>query len=203
MLVNELRNVPDDVVIDGECVGEEFFAFDLLSAGETDARQWPYQDRYISLINLFAGRSIDHILLAETAFDPASKADMLERLRQENREGVVFKKVTAAYTPGRPASGGDQFKCKFYETASFIVAKINDRRSVTLNLLSGKRLVCAGNVTIPPNRKVPEPGEIVEVRYLYAFKESGSIYQPVYLGGREDIEAAACTVNQLKYKAPC
>ena len=38
-------------------------------------------------------------------------------------------------------------------------------------------------------------------RYLYAFKESGCIYQPVYLGTRDDIPAEECTTTQLKYKA--
>ena len=41
---------------------------------------------------------------------------------------------------------------------------------------------------------------VVEVRYLYAFRESGSIYQPVYRGERSDIPADDCTVDQLKYK---
>ena len=41
---------------------------------------------------------------------------------------------------------------------------------------------------------------MVEVRYLYAFRERGSIYQPVYLGERSDIPADDCTVDQLKYK---
>ncbi len=41
----------------------------------------------------------------------------------------------------------------------------------------------------------------MECRYLYAFRESGSIYQPVYLGPRDDIRAAECTTAQLKYKA--
>ena len=39
------------------------------------------------------------------------------------------------------------------------------------------------------------------VKYLYAFSESGSIYQPVYLGKRNDIPAAECVTDQLKYKA--
>ena len=42
----------------------------------------------------------------------------------------------------------------------------------------------------------------MECRYLYAFKESGSIYQPVYLGAREDIRAEECTTTQLKLKKP-
>ena len=32
------------------------------------------------------------------------------------------------------------------------------------------------------------------------FPESGSIYQPVYLGPRCDIPASECVVEQLKYK---
>ena len=38
----------------------------------------------------------------------------------------------------------------------------------------------------------------MEVRYLYAFRQSGAVYQPVYLGEREDIEPAECTVSQLQ-----
>ena len=43
-------------------------------------------------------------------------------------------------------------------------------------------------------------GTVVEVRFLYAFPESGAIYQPVYLGPRDDIPAEECTVDQLKFK---
>ncbi|MEI8192005.1 MAG: ATP-dependent DNA ligase, partial [candidate division NC10 bacterium] len=58
-----------------------------------------------------------------------------------------------------------------------------------------------GNVTIPPDKPLPAPGELVEVRYLYAFPESNALYQPVYLGRREDICGDDCGVAQLKYKA--
>jgi bifunctional non-homologous end joining protein LigD len=51
-----------------------------------------------------------------------------------------------------------------------------------------------------PNHEVPAPGEVCECKYLYAFLDSGSIYQPVYLGKRCDIPANECTVDQLKYK---
>jgi hypothetical protein len=32
-------------------------------------------------------------------------------------------------------------------------------------------------------------------------KESGSIFQPVYLGVRDDITTEECTTDQLKFKA--
>ena len=42
---------------------------------------------------------------------------------------------------------------------------------------------------------------MVEVRYLYAFRESGVLFQPVYLGIRTDITQADCVASQLKFKA--
>ena len=79
----------------------------------------------------------------------------------------------------------------------------NAKRSVALGLYNGggDSLVPAGNVTIPPNHPVPEVGDVVDCRYLYALRASGSVYQPVYLGKRTDIPAAECTTDQLKYKA--
>jgi bifunctional non-homologous end joining protein LigD len=70
-----------------------------------------------------------------------------------------------------------------------------------LGLYDGETLVSAGNVTIPANHDIPAKGDVVEVRYLYAFKGSGSIYQPVYLGKRSDIPESECVVEQLKYKS--
>ena len=49
---------------------------------------------------------------------------MFDKLKEENREGIVFKKKSAPYTHGRPNSGGNMLKYKFYKTATFIVANI-------------------------------------------------------------------------------
>jgi bifunctional non-homologous end joining protein LigD len=61
--------------------------------------------------------------------------------------------------------------------------------------------VSAGNVTIPVNHSIPEVGVVVEVRYLYAFRQSGCLYQPTYLGVRDDIAVGDCKTSQLKFKA--
>jgi hypothetical protein len=60
-------------------------------------------------------------------------------------------------------------------------------------------MVPVGNVTISPNAEMPQDGDIVEVRYLYAY-ENGSVYQTIYLGNGDDIIPQACTVGQLKFK---
>jgi bifunctional non-homologous end joining protein LigD len=192
--------VPGDYLIDGEAVGDKFHAFDMLESNGLDLRQRRYIDRFSGLLMLLPSGQ-PALRTVSTAIEPTDKVETCAEIRQANGEGVVLKDMNAPFSPGRPNSGGPQLKFKFVETASFIVTDINTKRSVTLGLYDGTRLVPAGNVTIPPNHEIPEPGDVVEVKYLYAFKESGSIYQPVYLGRRTDIEADDCTTDQLKYKA--
>lgn len=186
-------------VLDGECVGNTLVVFDVLELHGSDCRARPYRDRLFGLMQIVPGHG-PHLRSIETAFDTAHKAHLLPRLRAVKKEGVVFKRLTAPYTPDCPASGGNALKLKFCETASFIVSGINDKRSVSLSLMRGTQLVAAGNVTIPANHAIPREGAVVEVRYLYAFPESGCIYQPVYLGKRENIEPGECVEAQLKYK---
>ena len=121
-------------------------------------------------------------------------------LREENKEGIVFKRIDASYVAGRPNSGGTQLKHKFYATLSALVGAINRQRSIELQLFNDTGLVTAGNVTIPPNHAIPKVGQVVEVRYLYAFKESGCVYQPVFLGVRSDVLQTECLTRQLKFK---
>ena len=138
---------------------------------------------------------------AEVASTSGAKAAMYRKLKEQKREGIVLKLHTAPYMPGRPNSGGHQLKLKFCATASCIVAGANgSKRSVALELFDSGSRIGIGNVTIPANHKIPVSGDVVEVRYLYAYP-GGSLYQPVYLGERDDIEPAACTIKHLKFKA--
>jgi predicted DNA-binding WGR domain protein len=195
-----VEHIPFDVLIDGEAVGDSLHAFDLLEVKGTCLRKRRYIDRFSSLMMVIPP-GYDALRWVSTSVDPDDKLEIYEELRATNREGVVFKDMDAPYSPGRPNSGGPQLKFKFVESASFVVTGINTKRSVTLGLYDGDKLVPAGNVTIPPNHAIPQVGNVVDARYLYALKQSGSIYQPVYLGRREDIPASECVVEQLKFKA--
>jgi bifunctional non-homologous end joining protein LigD len=187
-------------ILDGEAVGDTLYAFDLLQIKDQDVRERTYSERYLTLMNLLASHEQSSIKLVPTAFMPEQKKALLDQLKAESKEGVVFKRLDAPYMAGRPSSGGTQLKSKFCETASFIVDKVNLKRSVALSLLDDAKSVQVGNVTIPPNHEIPRVGQVVEVRYLYAFR-GGSIYQPVYLGQRDDIEGDECVISQLKFKA--
>ena len=190
--------IPVDFLIDGEAVGDVLHAFDLLQVKGNDVRDRSYLDRFAGLLRLLDASSA--ILPVSTVVEPKDKQAMFDTLRSTGAEGVVFKDMDSHFKPGRPNSDGPHLKFKFVTTASFIVGVINKRRSVALILLDGDKRVPAGNVTIPPGHDIPAPGDVVEVRYLYAFEQSGCIYQPVYRGKRDDVDPADCDVRQLKYK---
>lgn len=194
-----VEQIPFDVLIDGEAVGDTLYAFDLLEVKGHCLRNRRYIDRFASLMMALPGRT-PALRWCTTTVNVDDKIAAYEELRATNCEGAVFKDMDAPYSPGRPNSGGPQLKFKFVESASFVVTGINAQRSVMLGLYRGDSLISAGNVTIPPNHDIPAKGDVVEVRYLYAFQESGSIYQPVYLGKRSDIPTTDCVIEQLKYK---
>jgi bifunctional non-homologous end joining protein LigD len=200
-LVQFAADCPVEFIIDGEAIGDTLHAFDALRIGNEEISGERYGGRYMLLANLLSSIRHENVQLVKTAFSPEQKRELFEECKQRGAEGVVFKRKDAPHTAGRPASGGPQLKRKFCETASFIVGKVNGKRSVGLLLFDGDKLKPAGNVSIPANQDVPQTGQIVECRFLYAFRESGCIFQSVYLGAREDITAEECTTTQLKYKA--
>ena len=194
--------IEEDFLIDGEAVGDKLHAFDLLEHQGIDVREHPYRGRFGRLTLILAKAWTRNIRAVDMAVRPAEKRAMLGRMRENGREGVVFKQQDAPYSPGRPNSGGDQLKFKFRKTASCVVWDRNaNKRSVSLVLYSkGLRIEC-GNVAIPPNQIVPLKGSVVEVRYLYAMPESHALFQPVFLGVRQDIPESECLLEQLEYKA--
>ena len=183
-------------VIDGEAIGDHLYVFDLLHLDGEDIRNKPYNERYDLLINLGFSDAIKIVPPAKTAQEKQTQVD---QLRKESAEGVVYKKHAAIYEPGRPNSGGNQRKFKFYETVSVIVSKLNDKRSVGVSVLDNGSEVFVGNVTISVNKEIPKERDIIEVRYLYAYK-GGSLYQPTFLMVRTDIDEKECVIEQLKYK---
>jgi len=200
-VASELRGFYGSFIPDGESIGDDYHAFDLLELNSENLRPLPYRERLASLLNLLASAQHRHVHYVETAFTARQKSELWQRLRRENREGIVFKRLDAPYTPGKPNSGGPQLKFKFVATLSAVVSKINARRSVELGLFNGRSLVSCGNVTIPANHEIPPVGAVVETRYLNAAKDSGVLYQPVYLGPRDDVDPGECLVSQLKFKA--
>ena len=195
----------NDAIIDGELIGQTFFAFDLLEIDGENLQNEPYGERHTRLYELLVNamgmsQTNGTIEIVDFAFMdlPGEKKDAFEVFKSKGVEGVVFKKINSTYTQGRPNSGGDQLKYKFTESISAICSGANgEKRSVSLALVD--ETGCdkfVGNVTIPANHAIPKDGEVVEVRYLYYFK-GGSLFQPVYLGARDDVLPSECVISQI------
>lgn len=185
-------------IIDGEEIGAVFYAYDIVSIGNgsIDVKSMGYLNRYTVLRNLvlLAG---NNLRLAPLSIGEKEKRTLLKTLHDNKEEGIVFKMADAPYSEGRNKT---QVKFKFYSTCSCIVTCLNTKRSISLGILSDGRMRDIGGCAIPANKEIPKEGDIVEVRYLYAYKE-GSLYQPFYLGVRDDISQEECLESQLKYKA--
>ena len=199
---NPIREAMDpfmsSFVTDGEAVGERLFVFDLLEINGGNLRPFPYSARLVHLNELLgeAGKAVE---VAKTAIGTDAKRKLMADLKAAGKEGIVFKCLSARWSAGRPESGGPALKCKFWSSVSCVVIKHNTKRSVDV-ALSGQYV---GKVTIPPNWEVPKVGQCVEVKYLYVVGVGGSLYQPIYLGPRDDVGISECTfeAQKLKYKA--
>lgn len=196
-VVDAALTIPGDFTLDGEVIGNTYQAFDALAHDGEDWRDRECLDRLLLLKRILTdGGAIRRV---PTWTDEGDKSTALRKLREDNAEGAVFKRMDSPYKAGRPNSGGHQLKFKFVTSCSAVVAKQNDKRSVAVSLLDGDEWVYVGDCAIPPNKQIPQPGDVVEIRYLYA-TEGRRIYQPVYLGVRDDILPNECTVSQMKFK---
>jgi len=190
------QDVQVDVILDGEAIGDRFYAFDLLSLGDEDYRGRGYEERWETLSRMGYRGSIEVVPMA---IGYTAKKALYDRLVKEGREGIVFKRRDGRYCPGK--NHADMCKHKFYSTASVrVCAGRSGKHSVGLEVLDGSKWVGVGNVTVGQATALPSPGKIVEIRYLYAYP-GGSLYQPTYLGPRDDVDESECVISQLKYKS--
>jgi bifunctional non-homologous end joining protein LigD len=196
-IASGLSVIREAFVTDGEAIGDRLFAFDLLEHNGVDLRNDPYINRYDKLVDVLTG--VDAVVVSDLAIGQAAKRKLMADLKAAGKEGIVFKRLSARWYAGRPESGGDAVKCKFWSSASCVVSKVNAKRSISVSL-SGESV---GNVTIPPNKEIPSVGDVVEIKYLYVKGVGGSLYQPIYIGPRDDVDPSECTFEQqkLKYRA--
>ncbi len=194
-----------DLTLDCELIGETLHVFDMVGVGAPWSKGGPGGMRDISGLSfenrfkaLTALGIVDgpNLRLSQVVVGEEAKRALVRAVQERKGEGVVFRRASAHYVAGKPNSGGDVLRHKFWHSLSATVSKVNDKRSVALSLVSPDgSAIGVGNVTIPTNRSIPTVGEVVEVRYQYAF-DGGSLYQPTFLGTRNDVDASECLASQ-------
>jgi len=184
--------------LDGEIIGNKLYVFDVLFLDTISIKEHRLDHRLKLLESLNHTNSIEKV---KTAYTTSEKRKLYNELKARNAEGIVFKRKDSEYVAGRPNSGGAHLKFKFYKEASFIVKDFTKgKRSVGLELLNeNKERVFMGKCTIPPNKEIPAIGDVVEVRYLYAYL-GGAIFQPTFKEKRDDVDFRECLTSQLIYK---
>lgn len=190
-----------DCKMDGEQVGAKFFAFDLLAVDGCDISQMPFDNRIEQLSNLLAGnqKSAPSIEILGLARSEQAKRNLMARLEAERHEGLVFKRLDAPYIGGRD---DNTRKFKFFESSTFQVLAINQKRSVQIGLLDElAAMVNMGNVNIPSGVEIPSIGDLVEVRYLY-YNPGGALEHSSYLGVRNDVLPQEAVLSQIKRLKP-
>ena len=197
----QVANRVDTTLLDGELVGTTYHVFDLLENNGGDMRSLSFGARFLDLSMLMEyAPNLSHIQLSPCYRTPKEKQTHFAQLKSSGAEGAVFKRADSLYVPGRPNSGGDQLKYKFWASGDFVVTRVNQKRSVAVHAFDAQgNDVALGNVTVPRNYVMPKEGDVVQVRYLYAYRE-GCLYQPQFKGVRDDKKAAECAITQLKYK---
>jgi bifunctional non-homologous end joining protein LigD len=204
--VRRLGEIVGPLTLDAEDMGDHLVVFDV-TRHFMMAADAPFRERAAVLAHLDktiqdAGLTTALVVDVPTPLPEFVSLGAGRSLRKGGAEGFVLRHADSVYTPGRPSSGGEALKVKFWAEATCRVAPGRDgKRSIGLELQDGVEgpWIQVGNVTVPANQDVPETGSLVEVRYLYA-QPGGALFQPVLKGARSDVTEEAAQMVQLKYK---
>jgi bifunctional non-homologous end joining protein LigD len=181
------------LMLDGEYLHGQFVAFDLL-VYETDCRSLPFFDRWGMMVRLLMGSTIG---AADLYTLTNAKQEAFDTERKNRGEGVVFKKLSAPYMPGRQ---GTSIKLKFWVQGTVRICKkqkTSTTHSFGMEVLRLNRWVYVGSCTC--KGELPALGSYREVKYLYV-GAGGHLYQSEDWGARTDVTDADCTWTQLKLK---
>jgi bifunctional non-homologous end joining protein LigD len=200
-----LAAAQSDMTLDCEAYSDRVVVYDCTFFDGESLTTMAYRARLDALTAAVRslGDGQDAVRLTDTAFTRGEKETLVAGLRAAGREGVVFKALGAVYNDGRPASGGNALKHKFVKTATVrLRAQHPTKRSVSMEMLADDgSWVFVGNVTIKPSQTVRE-GARAEVSYLYAFRDGGSLFQPVLKDADRSDETTDedCRMSQFEYK---
>ncbi|NIN68653.1 MAG: WGR domain-containing protein [Anaerolineae bacterium] len=161
-------------LIDGELIGETLHVFDLMTVGPhaQDHREYILEQRLVMAEMIVKNvNAPDLVQVVKLVKGKKAKQLLVDMLRKENKEGVVFKKLDARYHPGRAGtlSKATNVKIKFYAEVAAEVIDWTGKQSIRVGLKNGTGLKSVGKVTVATKYvEQIKPGSIVRVRYLYA-----------------------------------
>lgn len=189
---------------DCEDMGDSLVVFDVIEHDGVNFKDsaYSFQERNKCLSRLqclFHSIGFEECLQVAKEIDPADYEAGKARAEFDAEEGLVFKKWDSVIEPG--TAHNTHFKLKFWKDATVRVASVHPtKRSVAIEVLDGDRWVRVGNVTIPVNASIPAPDTLIDVKYLYAYPNGGSLFEPSFKRVRTDLTEQDCSIDKLSYK---
>lgn len=192
------------IAFDGELMPGtgEFRIFDLV---ELRRESKGYQYRREVLSDFFRHRTSGSPALSIVPFHftPEAKRAGYERVKEGGGEGVIFKHLSGQYLQG--VRSKTALKMKFVKTADVVVMDVergrNDAGRETGYISFG---VYNEDGTLHPlgrcsaiGKPHVEPGDVIEVAYLYRAPETGGLVQPRMMRVRRDREPRSCEFDQF------
>lgn len=186
----------DQIVANGEGIGQTLYLYDLLESNGEDIRSLGYQKRFERLfwLKLRGGCEV-----VPVAVGVAEKRALYNKLVAEKREGIIFKLLDEPWVAGK---AGHMVKQKFYsELSAKVCAGRKGKNSIGLELLNENGVWKFRGYCTVPESKMPIPmGSVAEIRYLYVQGQDGHLYQPCFKELRDDIDLSECVAKQIKFK---
>jgi len=162
------------VTLDGEMIGDVYHVFDAINLSGEDVTAATAEARHHALSmyqRKFQWWTSDVVQVVPLIFGREGKRSLTDELRDKRREGVVFKRVDAAYQPGKieNVQKAIAVKCKFYSEVAAIVRRWTDKSSIEVGLRDKEEITSVGKVTVAAKYVCQiKAGDVVRVRYLYA-----------------------------------
>lgn len=188
-------------VLDGELVGKCLLLFDMVVAGDVITPYDSFGVRYEALealYDLWAPKP-DRVSVLPVARTREAKEALLAEARDQQREGVIFRRVDGHYESRRSRQ---LMKCKFVREADCIIRDVgvDGHDNVVLNLLDpdANLIRNVGSASAQGKRPRPQPGDVWVVRYLYVVDpERPRLYLPRLIRKRTDKPYDECTYDQI------
>lgn len=193
-----------DILLDGENRNHEYHVFDILRLNGVCLKDKSTLERWKILSDLSKSAGwpdvIKPVFLHMGSEQKATFLRDVLRVDRENFiEGLVAKKLSAPYVPGRAApKQATHLKYKLVEDSSCIVVAVSKtKRSVTIGLIDSNNEVReVGNVGVPVNQSMPEVDSVIDVQYRHLYSQ-GDLCEPVFLKARSDVLISECRLSQV------
>jgi bifunctional non-homologous end joining protein LigD len=190
-----LHGLPPGFIVDGELVNGVLWIFDVIHLNG-HLESLPLEERRKVLNNVPETAVLRRI---PQAVGTAEKERLLMQAASHGYEGVILKKLSSPYERNRRSP--NWLKAKFVVTADVIVLSVGDdgKESASLGAVDGQKVVEVGRCSLIGKPAVV-PGDVVEVRYLYANDPAKPrLYQPTLLKVRDDKTPPECLIDQLRF----